>query len=73
MIHKAKKKNYCVICVIYDKVSKYLFKEINAFIQQKFIKLIQSDSKDIYNVKKNVFQIALLFWNFYSTKNPEQI
>ncbi len=32
-----------------------IFKEINAFIQQTFIKLIQSDSKDIYNVKNYLY------------------
>ncbi len=29
-------------------------KEINIFIRQEFIKLIKSDSKNIYNVKKKI-------------------
>ncbi len=31
-------------------------KEINSFIQQGYIKLIKSKSKDIYNVTKKIFQ-----------------
>ncbi len=41
-IYKATKHNF-VICVTYDKVSKFFCKEINVFIQQKCIKLITSD------------------------------
>jgi len=33
----------------------FLKKEINTFIQQGHIKLIKSDSKDIYNVTKDVY------------------
>ncbi len=44
-------------------VSKIIFfQEINTFIHQQCIKLIKSDSKDIYNV----------FWTFYSSVNPEK-
>ncbi len=33
----------------------YFFEEINTFIQQGWIKLINSDSKDIYNVIKDFY------------------
>ncbi len=37
-------------------VSKILFfKEMYYFIQQRCIKLVKSDSKDIYNVNKNCY------------------
>ncbi len=32
-----------------------LFKEINTFIHTGFIKLIKSDSKDMYNVTKDFY------------------
>ncbi len=36
-------------------VSKVLFKEINTLIQQKCIKLIKNDSKDIHNFTKDFY------------------
>ncbi len=42
------------------------WKEINTFIQQGFITLIKSDSKDISNVTKDLFW--LLFRSFYHLK-----
>ncbi len=41
------------MCHLRQGLKIYIF---NAFIQQKFTKLIQSDSKDIYNVKKMYFK-----------------
>ncbi len=55
----------------YTTVQKYgsvrcYFKEINTFIQQEYIKLIKSDTKDIYNFTKGFYFIEMLFfWNFY--------
>ncbi len=40
------------MCHLRQGLKIYIF---NAFIQQKFIKLIQSDSKDIYNVKNCLY------------------
>jgi len=45
------------------------FKEISTFLQ-RCIKLIKSDSKDIYNVTKDV--LSLFIWTSYSSKNPEK-
>ncbi len=43
------------------------------FNQQGHIKLIKSDSKDIYNVTKYFyFKSVIFFWTFYSSKNPEK-
>ncbi len=39
-------------------VSKIFFKDINTFIQQGCIKLIKSDSKDIYNVTKDFYFLS---------------
>ncbi len=33
----------------------FFFKEVTTFIQQEWIKLIQSKSKDIYNVTKDFY------------------
>ncbi len=47
------------------------FKEINTFIQQGHIKLIQSDSKSIYSVIKDFsFNEMLFFWTL--NNNDEQ-
>ncbi len=45
---------------------------MNTFIQQGCIKLIKSDSKDIYNVTKTLFFKLMPLFTFYSTKNPEK-
>ncbi len=37
-------------------ISKIIFKEINSFCQQWSIKPIQSNSKDIYNVKISILK-----------------
>ncbi len=42
------------------------------FSQQGHIKLIKSDSKDLYNVTNYFFQV-LFFWAFYLSKNPEKM
>ncbi len=43
------------MCHLRQGLKIHIFKEINAFIQQTFIKLIQSDSKDMYNVKNYLY------------------
>ncbi len=49
-----------------------IIKEMTTFIQQRSIKLIKSDSKDIYNVTKDFYlKIMLFFRIFYSLKNHE--
>ncbi len=58
------------ICFSYTKfgmVSFLFWKEMKTFIQQEHIKLIETDSKDIYNITKLLF-----FWHFFSSKNPEK-
>ncbi len=47
----------------------FSFKEINAFIQQECLKLIQTDSKDIRKVtKKIIFQRNSIFFKFQFIK-----
>ncbi len=47
---------------------------MNTFIQKGCIKLIKSDSKDIYKTAKvRYFKTMLFFWTFYSSKNPEKV
>ncbi len=44
-------------------------KNKQTFIQQACFKLINSDSKDIYNVTKHFcFKRMLFFWTFYSSR-----
>ncbi len=59
---------YCVIYYIFILhtfrkkiiyIQKITFKEINTFTQQGYILLIKSDSKNIFNVTKAIFQINL--------------
>jgi len=45
----------------YSHINSYLKFEINTFIQQGCIKLIKSDSKDIYNVTKAVWRSSAVF------------
>ncbi len=45
------------------------FKESNDFLQQRFFKLLKSESKNMYNVTEDLKM--LFFWTFYSSKNPE--
>ncbi len=45
---------------------------MDAFIQQRCIKLIISDSEHFYVSKKSTNNNMLLFWAFYSLKNPEK-
>ncbi len=44
------------------------FKEINTFIQQWCIKVIKSDSKDIYNITKK--KIYMMLFYAIKSKNP---
>ncbi len=41
---------------------------MNAFILQECIKLIRSDSQDVYNGAKDLY--FKFDWNVYSPKNP---
>ncbi len=55
------------------KRSVIFLKEMNTFIQQKSIKLIKSESKYFYIVRKqnkNILNKSL--WIFYSSKSPEK-
>ncbi len=49
------------------------FKKLILLVNKECIKLIKSDSKDIYNVTEDFFlKQMLFFWTFYSSKNPEK-
>ncbi len=62
-----------IFCGTHFKSLFYFFKEMNTFIQHWCIKLIKSDSKDIYNATKDFdWKLILLFWTFYSPKNPDK-
>ncbi len=50
----------------------HIKKGIHIFIQQGGIKLIKSDSKDIYNVRKTLFQINAVLLNLICIKNVSQ-
>jgi len=43
----------------------FFFKEINIFIQQGYVKLIKSDSKDIYNMQ-DIYKIFLILVTLYN-------
>ncbi len=47
--------------------SLFFSKEINTFIQQRSNKLVKTDSKNIYNIRRFLFQIIVVFLNFLFT------
>ncbi len=61
-----KKKNQCYQCwkLRYSSIQKFGVSKKNTFIKQRRIKLIKSDSKDIYNVTNDLFQINAILLNF---------
>ncbi len=61
-----KKKNQCYQCwkLRYSSIQKFGVSKKNTFIKQRRIKLIKSDSKDIYNVTNDLFQINAIVLNF---------